>query len=244
VLLSALSTGVIVLLSVLLVLPAFTQQAPKEVHKVLLSFELLDTDNTSQECLNLVSFLEKVQIHALVFVSGKLAEANEECISRLSNNSRIDIGSQTYSYSNLTSITDYTKALEEVRAGKAAVDRIGRIDSKLFKAPFGLTDENIYSLLTRSDILADFSYKQQYNKYENGQFVKYDLQTFDSIENSSSIHAAIESGSIPILVNLDSSVKASQVEIFISSLQSDDRIAIVNGSDLTGLELTKRTTSQ
>ena len=79
---------------------------------------------------------------------GKLAESYPKCVTLFSSNDGIDIGSSTYNYINLTSTQDYLLTLEEVKEGKRAVDSIGRLDSKLFKAPSGSTNQNIYSLLT------------------------------------------------------------------------------------------------
>lgn len=58
----------------------------------------------------------------------------------------IDIGSQTCSYSNLTSICDYGTALKEIPKDKQAVYASGNLNSRLFKAPYRDNDGNIYSL--------------------------------------------------------------------------------------------------
>ena len=127
--------------------------------------------------------------------------------SLFSSNENIDIGSQTYTYANLTSIPDYTKQLSEVKSGKSAIDYVGKVDSKLFRAPYGSTDGNIYSLLSRSGILADFSYSNQYNKYENGQFIKYDAITYNPLSNQSNISNTLSSSNGKnVLINFDNSI--------------------------------------
>ena len=87
----------------------------------------------------------------------------------------IDIGSQTYNYVNISSL-DFTTQLNEIKKGKQIIDQKGNLNSQIFKAPYGETDENIYYLLTQNNITADFSYQTQFNLYENGQFIKYEAK--------------------------------------------------------------------
>lgn len=246
--LGAISTGIVVVIGIVLIVPAFLRNGTGTDQGViiLLSFDIQGNDDAeavSSWCRDLASVLEKHRIKAAVFVSGEIAETKPECVTSFSSD--VDIGSQTYSYVNLTAI-DYTDALEEVRAGKNAVDEAGEINSRLFKAPFGSTDENIYSLLKRSMILADFSYSSQYNKSENDLFIKYNLTSFSgNNDGQEQFFALISSSSpvtTPIAVNFDSSMQVEQIDEFISKLESvhNHRILFVNASDLTGLDLTIR----
>ena len=118
-----------------------------------------------------LEFLEDNHAHATVFVTGVIADRYPSCITAFPH--YVDIGSQGYTYTSLNSISDYTLKLEDIRNGKQAIDDAGSIDSKLFKAPYGDVDENIYSLLRRSQIVAEFSYPDHYNLYQNNCFIKY-----------------------------------------------------------------------
>ena len=173
-------------------------------------------------------------------VSGQAAQASPECASFPRG---VDVGSRTFSYVDLTA-TDYRIALDEVWTGKVAVDEVGGINSKLFKAPHGSTDENIYSLLSRSGILADFSYCGQYNKYENDRFVKYNLTSFSGDSEQEQFFSLISNQTLvaSVAVNFDSSVPLAQIEQFIARLQSlnDGRIHVVSASELTAMSLTIR----
>jgi hypothetical protein len=239
--LGAVSTGIVVLIGVILIVPAFLRDGTGTNGIILLlSFDVQGDSDVSSWCQGLASVLHKHQIKAAVFVSGEIAQTKPECVASFSSD--VDVGSQTYSYVDLTAI-DYIEALEEVRAGKRAVDEAGQIDSRLFKAPYGSTDENIYSLLQRSRVLADFSYPSQYNKFENDLFVKYNLTSFSGdTDGQSQFFAFISSSSpvtTPIAVNFDSSMQLEQIDEFISKLESVYyRIHFVNASDLTGLNLT------
>jgi hypothetical protein len=241
------STGTIIVLGLAMVVPAFTQHGPdKSIPSVMLSFVVMDNANASSWCTGLSSLLEKHSVKGTVFVSGKTAEANPECVTSFSSD--VDIGSQTYSYTNLTSISDYTKAFEEVKRGKEAVDRIGNLDSKLFRAPYGLTDENIYSLESRSGIIADFSYNNRFNKYENDQFVRYDLKVLTGNSEGLRLFSIVSSDDdvvrpalpVPIAITFDSTMQLEHIDEFISELKSDygDSISFVNASDLVGTDLT------
>jgi peptidoglycan/xylan/chitin deacetylase (PgdA/CDA1 family) len=237
--------SVLVILGVAILLPAYYQKRtqPAEVYyKAILSFSILDKSNLPNWCFDLSSMLQKYKIRASVFISGNLAEKYPKCVSLFSSNKNIDIGSQTYNYVNLTSIPDYTKQLNEIKNGKRVIDYVGKVDSKLFKAPYGLTDGNIYSLLSRSGIIADFSYSNQYNKYENGQFIKYDIITYNPSSNQSNILSVLSSSKGEnVLINFDNSTPIDQIDSFLSKLKSINKnIKFASPSDVTGMNLTIR----
>lgn len=229
---SAIATAVVIVLGIMLVIPPYLQ--PRQPLVVLLSFSIVNDKNVPQCCTKLSSVLEKYDVKATIFVTGKVAERYSECITAFSNN--IDVGSQTYNYVELTSIEDYTAQLIEVKNGKRAVDDAGGIDSKLFKAPYEATDENIYSLLSSSGILADFSYKNQYNKYYDGQFIKFDLTAYDGTAHSADFFRTLPVDK-PVLISFDNSVPIEKIDDFISKLKSR-QILFVDASELTGIELT------
>jgi peptidoglycan/xylan/chitin deacetylase (PgdA/CDA1 family) len=204
---------------------------------VMLSFSVADDRNASKWCNDLASMLEKHEVKATVFVTGEIANKHPECVASFLQK-RFDVGSQTYSYANLTSMDDYLKALEEIKNGKLAVDNAGNIDSRLFKAPYDSTDQNIYSLLSRTNITADFSYKTQYNTYENGQFVKFSLVTCDCTDLSTETVAHLQQVGYPVMVEIDNTVPVTYIENFIVTLKSDSNVQFVNASELTGQVLT------
>jgi len=230
---SAISTGTVILLGIAMVIPAFLQ--PTQQLLVLLSFDVLDQGNTPEWCKELSSVLSKHNVKAVVFVAGKTADQYPECVSGFSNN--VDIGSQTYDYVELASIHDYAAQLEQVKSGKIAVDRAGNLDSKVFKAPFGATDENIYSLLSSSGILADFSYQTQYNKYYKDQFIKFDLDSYEGLEESTEYYQKLKPEEGPVVINFDNHTPTEKIDQFVSKLKSS-HIRFVSASELTGIDLT------
>jgi len=235
--LGAMATTMVVAIGLVMVVGSaytHTVEHDRRLPSVMLSFSIVDESNAPEWCTALSSTLAKYGAKATVFVTGKVAERHPACVSAFSSLPGVDVGSQTYSYANLAAIQDYTKALEEVRSGKQAVDRAGNLDSRVFKAPYGSTDDNIYSFLGRSNITADFSYKQQYNKYENGQFVKYDLATYESDSYSSESVRNLASKA-PVAITFDNSTPIEQIDSFVSALMSDGKIKVVNASELTGL---------
>ena len=204
---------------------------------VMLSFSVVSSLNVPGWCNDLASVLSEHKVKATVFVTGQVAEEHPECVTRFASQG-IDVGSQTYRYVDLTSVSDYSYALEEVRQGKMAVDQAGKIDSRLFRAPYGATDQNIYSLLSSSNITADFSYDNQYNKFENGQFIRYDLVTCDCGNLSPDAVTRLLDADHPIMVEFGNSVPVSNIEGFIVALKSDDRVKFVSASELAGRNLT------
>lgn len=242
--LSAISTGTVIAIGVVLVAPAFFQ-VPKSpsVTPVMLAFDVLDSGNAaalSGWCNDLSAFLQAQKLRATVFVSGKTAEAAPDCVVFSPG---IDVGSRTYSYVDLTRVEDYTKALEEVKAGKQAVDRAANVDSKLFRAAGGLTDADIYSILNRAGIVADFSYGDHYNVYESGLYVKHDAETLPGLQASAK---EFKHTAVPVIIHFDSAARVGQIEAIVAKLRSDldSRFKFVNASDLAGSDLTIRGDSQ
>lgn len=181
--------------------------------------------------------LQKHNVKGAIFISGKIAINYPECINSFDDD--VDIGSQTYNFVDLKSIPDYSIQLDEVRDGKYAVDSTGNLISKLFRAPYGNTDDNIYSLLYRSEILADFSYENQYNKYYNENFLKFEISNFNSSKFSENVFYDLVDNGEPIVVNFNNSIPVENIENFISHMGSHN-VRFVSASELTNMQLTIR----
>lgn len=236
----------VIIVGIALISPLFLRQAEVDAKQVdakqivMLTFSILESDDVLEWCNNVSSILNTYNISATVFVVGRLAEQHPQALLYFSDN--VDIGSETYSHIDLTTISDYSLKLQEVEKGKAAVDNAGHLYSKSFRAPYGATDQDIYSLLSRSDILADFSYKNQYNVYQNGQFVRYDATAFEGRDYSPDFFIRRDKTSKPLIINFDNTYPTSSIESFLSRLKTGD-FRFVNASGLVGVTLTLRSLS-
>jgi peptidoglycan/xylan/chitin deacetylase (PgdA/CDA1 family) len=205
--------------------------------KVLLTFSVVDSPDAVAWCQNLASILYDHRIGAAVFFVGKLAEQYPQAIWDF--NDKVDIGSQTYSGTDLTTISDYSVKLQEVQEGKMAVDDAGGLGSKLFRAPFGKTDQDVYSLLSRSGILADFSYKNQYHVYIDGKFLTFDLNIYQGRDYSPGYFSTLPMTVEPFIIDFDNSYSISSINAFFSGLDID-QFEFINASQLVGFSLTSR----
>ncbi len=221
-----LSFGVLIILSPLI---NATKQQP-----VLLSFEINNENNLPQWCDGVSSILKKYDISATIFAPGDIASSYPGCFKNLPHG--VDIGSETFHYVDLTNITDYEEQINEVVSGKKSIDNAAGVNSKLFKAPYGKTDQNIYSLLTKAGILADLSYVDHYNKYYNGQFIKFDLDTYNGSSLAADLLHSLHSPN-PILIKFDSSDSLNSIDDVISHLKAQ-RVQFLTVSEITGLNLT------
>lgn len=229
-------TGLVITLGVLMILPTFLPSENPNI--VLLSFNVVDGNNASEWCKNLSNVFKKYDVKATVFITGAIAETNPNCITDFTKS--IDIGSLTYNYVQLNEIPDYLDQLDEIKNGKKAVDSVGNIESRVFRAPYGSTDDNIYSLLTRSEIFADFSYADHYNKYYDGKFIKFDISSYNGDNFSPDILK--QKSNNPIVISFDNSTPINQIDRFISSVKSRSTL-FINTSDLVGFNLTIRSES-
>lgn len=227
------STSVVLIMGVFIIIPPYlTQQKPLVA---LLFFDISNNPNLPQWCDDLSSTLQKQNIKATIFVTGEVAQSHPSCVSTLAG--RNDVGSSTYDYYNLTG-QDYSDQLDEVKSGKDAVDAAGHIDSRLFKAPYGKTDDNIYSILSQSGILADFSYNGQYNKFYDGKFLKFDATVYNGTQYTPDFFRNLSSDK-PVIIDFDNNTPVVSIDDFISHLKTK-HIYLLNASALTGLDLTVR----
>jgi len=245
------TTGIVVVLSVATIVPAFTQQNAQPSVPVMLVFDISDDDDESLNnlpawCTDLSTSLDKHNVRATVFIAGQVADKYPQCVAIFSaskdDDTVIDVGSKTYSYVDLTSIPDYTQALDEVRKGKDAVDRAGEIDSRLFRAPYGSTDQNIYSILSRSGIVADFSYGDHYNRYLDGNFVRFNLTSYEGAKADPGPLLSLQSRE-PVMVLFDNnSSPVSEIDRFIDRVMTGQHQKyepkFVSASDLVQMQLT------
>jgi peptidoglycan/xylan/chitin deacetylase (PgdA/CDA1 family) len=235
-------TAIVIIFGILLLLPVYLQRQAKP--NLMLSFDIVIQDNNILKwCEQLSKLIENNDIKSTVFITGKLAEENPKCISQFVSDDNIDIGSSTYNYRDLTAISNYTEALEEVRNGKRVIDGIGNIDSKIFKSPFGKTDQNIYSFLNRTGITFDLSYHDKYNTFENNLFIKHNLKALNgSNTTSAELNNKISTPkdkTEPILINFDNSVSIDGINNLISEIRSlNKEIVFTNPSDLIKQDLT------
>lgn len=220
-----------------MVIPIFfrNQNIPQNP-RVMLSFEIKNNKNITEWCTELSLLLNENNITATIFFPGKIVEQNPTILTIFEKG--IDIGSQTYNYVNITSL-DFTAQLNEIKKGKQIIDQKGNLNSQIFKAPYGETDENIYYLLTQNNITADFSYQTQFNLYENGQFIKYEAitseNTIASIKTSLNI---LENHQLLIIPFENTNLIQDITEIILELKKFD--IQFVNASDLAGTDLTGR----
>jgi len=236
---AALATAVIIVIGFVMISPIFFygQNQADARQKVMLCFSVMEPNGSAEWCRSLSLILNKYDLAATVFIAGKVAEQYPQTVTCF--NERIDIGSQTFSGVNLTSILDYSLRLQEIQKGKSAVENAGHICSKVFRAPYGDTDEDIYSLLYRSNITADFSYENQYNVYHIDKFIKIESQTYESTYYSPEFFNSLSEEAVPIIITFEETCSTSSIDYFLSTLEKT-KFDFVNASELTGYELTIR----
>ncbi len=228
------STSIVIILGFAMITPFFINFTAKTPQVILLFFYVNDDSNITDWCRDLSILLDEKGFRATIFFSGIIAEQYPESVALFGDG--IDIGSQTFSYTNLSSIDDYTRQLEEIQKGKQFVDEAGNLSSRLFRVPIGYTDENIYSLLSRSGIIADFSYKTHYNKYHGDHFLLFNITSIDGLKVSSRTLKNLEN---PSIIFFENSTPLMIIRKALSHLISSNT-QVINASDLTSLELTIR----
>ena len=231
------ATTIVIIVGFALISPLFFSQSTEEdKRKVLLIFSVTQQIDAANWCKDLSEVLRSNNLPATVFVVGRVAEETPQTITCFGT--KVDVGSLTYSGADLTKISDYLDKLSQVQEGKIAIDNAGHIDSKVFQSPYGATDQDIYSLLSRSGILADFSYNDHYNVYQNGQFIRYNATVLDG-KTCTLNPFSKSSTSKPIIVKFDNSSPISTLQSFLSSSSLKD-FDFVNSSQLTNISLTNK----
>jgi hypothetical protein len=239
---AVISATIAIAMAMTVILPALMQPSQQaQPLTVMLSFSVAKYGgDVASWCTNLSNLLTTQKVKAIVYFSGAIADLSPSCVTAFKDG--IDIGSRTYDYVDLTSISDYNVQLQEIMNGKKAVERAGSLTSSVFKAPYGRTDENLYSLLNRSDIIADFSNELQYSKLSFGQFMTFSLRTYNGSDHQPDFFANLPTTSTPIVITFDNSVSIDLIGQVISKLKTGN-VRFINASDMTGLTLTVRGTS-
>ena len=232
------ATVIFVAIGTILILPAYLRgaESSQKVPRILLSFSINSDQNMPQWCQDIAVLVNNNHLKAVVFFSGKTAEKYPDCVRAF--NDEVDIGSSTYSFARLSAERDYLDQLEDVRKGKATIDSVAGVNSKSFQAPFGHTDDNIYSLLSRNNITADFSSDKSYNAYNGTHFILYRLKTFDLGKFSvDAIESQIANKAFDyVRISTDSSVPVEKVTTLINAVKNE--ATFVNASEATETDLT------
>jgi len=218
-------------------LPAGNQSASNQ-QMVLLTFNIVNSSNMPNWCYEISKFLQGNKVHSAVFIAGDVADKYPTCVTRFGSD--VDIGSTSYTYNNITSIPDYIAQLNAIKQGKKSIDVLAMVNSTSFRAPYGDVDENIYSQLVRSQIVADFSYRDHYNVYTNGSsgktFYRLPLTT---INNLSELQKIIPNPDIPLMINFYNYQPLRNIEESINST-SKSNYQFQSASELTKMNLTLR----
>ena len=245
----AIITALVIILGIALLYPALrvdtkfgsNEQVMAGRNLVLLNFNILNSSQLPTWCQDLSQFLRDHNIHSTIFVTGVIAESYPNCVSNFSSDT--DIGSMSYTNQKLSTIPDYLDQLSQIRKGKSAIDGLAKLNSTLFRAPYGDVDDNIYSLLSRSGILADFSYNDHYNLYTDGlsgkTFYSFPIKM---LTNLSSISSTNLPENTPFMANYYNFEPIEKIKNDINAT-SEYPHQFVSASELTKMELTNRNLS-
>jgi hypothetical protein len=220
-----------------MVIPLFLRPVESKEKPVVMLCCLVQETSDYDWCKKFSSVINNQHVKAIVFFTGNVVDQFPQLVSLFHD--QVDIGSMTYSHKNITTISDYSLKLEEIKRGKLAVDLAGSIYTRSFYAPFGITDDDIYSILDRSGIVADFSYENQYNINHDGQFIKHNSKQYTIADNQTGLYIEFAKSGIPVILSVTSTIPPSTIEKVIVELK-EAGVELINGSDLTGLNLTIR----
>jgi hypothetical protein len=231
-------TIIVITVGIAITSPLFIRPNTTEAKQVvMLCFDVNQTPHASEWCINLSRILDQNNLPATVFFSGKMAEQNPKNIFCFSEN--VDIGSKTDNCHDFSEINDYSLKLKQIQHAKTALEQAGNIEISTFRTHLEFEDPDIYSLLNRSGILADFSYIDHYNIYKNGYFIRYEAKVYDAKNYGAEFFLGISKSDTPLIICLDNTLPIVVVEAFLVELKKGD-FMFVNASGLAGFDLTVR----
>jgi peptidoglycan/xylan/chitin deacetylase (PgdA/CDA1 family) len=236
---AAIITVLVIVAGAAMISPLFFRQdqlqvEPKQV--IMLSFTVSEADNVVEWCQNLSSILSSHNLPATIFIEGKTTEQNPQIVKYFGD--QVDFGSLTYDNVNLTAIDDYSLKVWEVEQGKKAVDDSANTNSTVFQAPNDATDEDIFSILSSSGIVADFSYKDHFNVYRNGRFEKIVAEVVDANDCSMEYLLKRQITTSPLIIQFDNTLTTEQIDSFLFGLKAGS-FDFVKSSQLVGLVQTR-----
>jgi len=233
---ATITTALVIIVGICLISPMFFRvPSPKNQPHVALFLYVTGEGNSTSWCREVGSHLG-AETKATVFFIGEVVDENPEIVS--SFGPHVDWGSLTYHYRSLLSSDDYTAQLLEIQEGKMAVDAAVNVDSKLFAAPFGIVNNNIFSQLKRSGITADFSYSDHYNKLWNGTFITMPLKFVEGL-NLKFGDLPKNANDPPTVIIFHSTTSSAQVIQTFQELK-EAGFGLLSASDIVGFDLIER----
>ena len=233
---ATITTALVIIVGICLISPMFFRvPSPKNQPHVALFLYVTGEGNSTSWCQEVGSYLG-AETKATVFFIGTAVDENPKIVT--SFGPHVDLGSLTYHYQSILSSDDYTAQLLEIQEGKMAVDAAANVDSKLFAAPFGIVNNDIFSQLKRSGITADFSYTDHYNKLWNGTFITMPLKFVEGV-NFNVGDLPKDAGDPPTVVVLRSTSSSAQVIQTLQELKGAG-FGFLSASDIVGFDLVGR----
>jgi peptidoglycan/xylan/chitin deacetylase (PgdA/CDA1 family) len=229
-------TFLVILAGVAMIAPAFTRTIRREnPPRVAIFIYVTDESSGDEWCNEVSSYLKQKGITASIFFTGRVADSQPDWVKKFEG---YDIGSLTYSYIDLTTITDYSIQLAEIKNGKIAVDAAGGFDSRLFSSLNENVTNDIYSQLRRAGIVADFSYPDHYIKLNGEVYITMPLNVIEgtSITPDTTTDTL---GNTPTVIKLYNNTPKQTVIQIIEDLRAKG-CRFLNASEITGLELVVR----
>ena len=233
---ATITTALVLIVGIGLISPMFFRVPnPENQPHVAIFLYVTGEGNSTSWCREVSSSLG-TETKATVFFVGEVVDENPQIVT--SFGPHVDLGSLTYHYRSLLSSDDYTAQLLEIQEGKMAVDAAANVDSKLFAAPFGIVNNNIFSQLKRSGITTDFSYNDHYNKLWNGSFITMPLKY---VEGANINFGDIPKNSVdpPTVVVFSSATSSAQIIQTFQELKKAG-FEFINASDIVGFDLVVR----
>ncbi|MBB5075005.1 polysaccharide deacetylase family protein [Nonomuraea endophytica] len=126
------------------VLPAIPAQAAKVNCAKAKCLALTFDDGPGKTTPELLKVLKKAKVKATFFVMGKQVERRPSVLKRTVADGHA-IGNHTYGHPSLPSLMD-EQVTTELRSTQEIVERVAGITPKMFRPPYGHTDERIVEL--------------------------------------------------------------------------------------------------
>lgn len=136
--------------------PLIISHGDRSTHMVALTFDACPTRRPDEYDARVIDILEKENVPATLFLSGRWVEKNEETALSLAKNPLFEIAAHGYTHSHLVNKDDL-RILREFKRTQEIIRRTTGRTPRYFRPPFGEVDERI-AKLAASEGLATIQY--------------------------------------------------------------------------------------
>ena len=132
--------------------PLVIEHGPRDGNKVALTFDACPTGSDDEYDEKVMAVLEREQVPATLFLSGRWVEKNAEKAREIASRPRFELGNHAYWHPHLTEKDD-DRVLRELKRTQAIIRKMTGRRPTYFRPPYGEVDDRVAKLAKEAGLV-------------------------------------------------------------------------------------------